>query len=455
MANSISVLGGGVRGLFLSFLLARAGHQVNLVELKEHLGGILRSFEWNGLYCDFGCHLFDNTDLAQTSLFLEMGGGIENFHNIELKYASKTNELLSRDIAIVDFSAEYNVNAQIWLEELNKAHQNEGNITGQSMKHALIERYGYHIATKLKPLVGKVYASDWENIGREAMELGLFSRVKVADDETSIKLKQHPYFDKVLAASSLGNPTRFYPNMDHSIGRNFYPSKKGMSGFIDNLVQNLKSMGVQFYLGASIDKIIDTGKSVKLSLNSGHSVHSKAIISTLPTQINEKLLIKENNVPSDISVPMVLIYLRFPVTAIRDFTYLHNFNPSQHIFRVSAPGIYGKQLDKQGLSYVCIECPTQLKSDFYKCAPKENIDMIIDEIKELEFIEKNAKLSDFKVIKVSKSYSVPAPGLSQIDAKFYNQIKSDFPNFYQFNSFSFSKSHILRDAITFVKNFNA
>ena len=81
MGQSVTVLGGGFRGLVTCFLLARQGHEITLIEPGRHCGGVLRSFEWDGLYCDLGCHLFDNTDKEHTSVFLEMGGGADCFHS--------------------------------------------------------------------------------------------------------------------------------------------------------------------------------------------------------------------------------------------------------------------------------------------------------------------------------------------------------------------------------------
>tara|TARA_E500000178_G_scaffold103821_2_gene103452 strand:- start:7 stop:1395 length:1389 start_codon:yes stop_codon:yes gene_type:complete len=454
MGQSVTVLGGGFRGLVTCFLLARQGHEITLIEPGRHCGGVLRSFEWDGLYCDLGCHLFDNTDKEHTSVFLEMGGGADCFHSIELNYASKTGALLSDDISIVDLSADFKANKETWLFQLDQAGQQEGHETGPALDDALLERFGPDIAARLKPMVCKAYAEDWTRIDRSALAHGLFGRVRIADNATSGELKKDAYLDKVLAASSTTNPSQFYPDMDRSFGRNFYPASKGMAGFVENAIATLKAMGVRILTGEAIENITETRDTITVRTETGRIFSSAQLISTLSTAINEKLILNENNMPAEIGVPMAVVYLRLPLEVINSVTYVHDFNPDHHVFRASTPGVYGKQVDDHGLSYVCVECPARMDSDFYSSSPEEKLTTIMTEIADLEIIDKGTAPADFKILNVPKSYAVPAIGAPQAEAEISKKICGRYARFHQFNSFSFGKSRILKDALSFIENLN-
>ena len=51
------------------------GHHVTLIESSKHCGGVLRSVNWDGLFCDLGCHLFDNTNSDLVDVVVRMAGG--------------------------------------------------------------------------------------------------------------------------------------------------------------------------------------------------------------------------------------------------------------------------------------------------------------------------------------------------------------------------------------------
>jgi len=52
----IAILGAGISGLSLGWLLSRQGKRVTIFEAGSHTGGLARTFQWHGLPCDLAPH---------------------------------------------------------------------------------------------------------------------------------------------------------------------------------------------------------------------------------------------------------------------------------------------------------------------------------------------------------------------------------------------------------------
>jgi len=52
----IAIIGAGISGLSLGWLLSRLGKRVTLFETASHVGGLARTFEWHGVPCDIAPH---------------------------------------------------------------------------------------------------------------------------------------------------------------------------------------------------------------------------------------------------------------------------------------------------------------------------------------------------------------------------------------------------------------
>ena len=65
--------------------------------------------------------------------------------------------------------------------------------------------------------------------------------------------------------------------------------------------------------------------------------------------------------------PVSLINFAFKVLAdhVTDMTYVHDFSSETLAFRHSTPGKYGKQITKDGYTYVCLEVPCNQTDKFW------------------------------------------------------------------------------------------
>lgn len=56
--EKVAILGAGVSGLSLAWMLRERGVEVKVFEQSSHIGGLAKSFEWHGVKCDIGPHRF-------------------------------------------------------------------------------------------------------------------------------------------------------------------------------------------------------------------------------------------------------------------------------------------------------------------------------------------------------------------------------------------------------------
>lgn len=60
--KKIAILGAGIAGLSSGWLLKQRGIEFKVFEKQSYVGGLARSFVWNGFYCDFAAHRLFTTD---------------------------------------------------------------------------------------------------------------------------------------------------------------------------------------------------------------------------------------------------------------------------------------------------------------------------------------------------------------------------------------------------------
>lgn len=68
----IAILGAGISGLSLGWLLSRQGKRVTIFEAADRTGGLARTFDWHGLPCDLAPHRLHTDDQAVLSAIQDL-----------------------------------------------------------------------------------------------------------------------------------------------------------------------------------------------------------------------------------------------------------------------------------------------------------------------------------------------------------------------------------------------
>lgn len=72
-AQDIIVVGGGIAGLTAAYYLQQAGHSVQVLEAADHIGGRMRTLEWEGFELNPGAQFFTGGDVYLMELAEELG----------------------------------------------------------------------------------------------------------------------------------------------------------------------------------------------------------------------------------------------------------------------------------------------------------------------------------------------------------------------------------------------
>src|SRR5438046_510836 len=81
------IVGAGVAGLTLAYLLLKAGRRVAVIERNDHTGGLARSFQYDGFTYDIGPKRFHTDDPEVTAFIHEILGS----HRITITRSSKVH----------------------------------------------------------------------------------------------------------------------------------------------------------------------------------------------------------------------------------------------------------------------------------------------------------------------------------------------------------------------------
>ncbi len=89
----IAILGAGISGLSLGWLLSRLGKPVTILEATDRVGGLARTFEWHGVPCDIAPHRLFTHDQ-------ELIGMIRSL--VPLREHRRNSRILMKDRVIQD-----------------------------------------------------------------------------------------------------------------------------------------------------------------------------------------------------------------------------------------------------------------------------------------------------------------------------------------------------------------
>lgn len=442
--NKWLVIGGGVKGIFAAIILRKRGYDVCLIEAAPHLGGILYSSEWNGLFIDKGCHLLDfsNNDIA--NIYDSILG--EEKVPVYRKYASINRGVKTDGIAVPDLSTFSKDERSRAIKELNECQVSLSN-SNHSLKQGLQERYGNTIASYLYQAVKKLTTYLPEELSAEAIHSLPMERIRISSDEHMRELKKNPVLDAVLAVSSESNPLEFYPEQSDFPCRNYYPANKGMRGFCEAAKKYLEAIGVNIITNCSIKNIAIKNNMLHVDDAKQEFVSDKAYWA-LPPSLFCRIMNIENPW-QNCSMPVSMLIVTFSVKPehIAAYTYIHDYTTETMIFRASTPGSYGQQLNKNGDTYLCAEIAARKESDIWN-STESYIDMIWLELKQIGLIDELANYIDFVIEKLPVAYMLQGKSW-QNDSAAFGPIADSFSEHIVFSG---SSSYGKTDLYNSIKN---
>ena len=256
----IGILGGGLSGVSLAYFLQN-NEKINYIEIleKEHeVGGLCRSFKFNGVHYDIGPHILFSKDKSVLKFILSILG--ENVQQLR-----RSNKILYKG-RFVKYPFENELSALPHKDKiyclntfLNNPYEN---YQAQNMLQFFLKTFGEGITNCfLAPYNQKIWKFD-----PAYMDTQMVNRIPKPPKEDIIK-------------SAKGIPTEGYL---HQLYFN-YPKEGGIAALVKAFVDKLDDK-VEITCGYSVDKILKKNNTWYVKDCNEKEGRYDLVISTIPIQ---------------------------------------------------------------------------------------------------------------------------------------------------------------------------
>lgn len=394
--KKIAVIGAGPAGLTAAYELAKSGHNVEVFETSDAVGGMAKTINLWGQLVDLGPHRFFSSDTRVNKLWLEVIGKKYSMVNrLTRIYYKKT----FFDYPLKAFNALFGLGVfQSTLCVLSYVKSKIFPIKNETTFEAWVtNRFG----ERLFSIFFKSYSEKLWGILCKDLDA----------DFAAQRIKKLSLFEAIKAAIFKSGGSKHKTLVDEFA----YPDL-GAGAIYDEMAKKIIKMGGKINFKCPVKSVQPKNKKnlPKLKLENGKERNFDHIISSMPIT----LLVDRMEAPSSIKAHAkklkfrntLLVYLQvdskspFP----DQWIYVHSSDlKTGRItnFRNWVPSI----LKKQKETILCLEYWCYDHDELWSMQPKDLIDLATKEIYKTTLVPKNTVLKGH-VIRVPKCYPVYATG---------------------------------------------
>lgn len=263
------IVGSGISGLIAGLLLSKKGKKVIIVEKDQHVGGLLKSFNYGDFgFFDYGMHNFLETGIPEIDQSILNLFPLEDWNILEGKkrdiagaYFNGKIQFNSPYIDIRHFDAKYLSN--LWKHfEQSEINEHE---PAKNAEEYIKERFGSelselttHIALK------KIFQTSPKNLDVAAIHLTPLSRLVISDEDQTLQSYRSEFLRERIAFPEQRN----LPLELSSGRRGFYPKQFGIFRVAHALEKEIISNGGTILTSSSIKNIsISQNKIDKITID--------------------------------------------------------------------------------------------------------------------------------------------------------------------------------------------
>ncbi|MGO4820982.1 MULTISPECIES: phytoene desaturase family protein [unclassified Flavobacterium] len=292
MKKKITIIGSGFSALAASCYLAKSGHEVDVFEKNDAIGGRARQLKSNGFTFDMGPSWYWMPDVFER-FFADFGKKTTDYYElVKLSPAYRVYYGVDEFIAIADNLAEI----EATFEKIEKG---SGKVLHDFMMEA---QSNYNIA--IKELVYRPGVSPLELVTIEtAKKVGQFFSTISKDirkkfkNEQLIQILEFPVL--FLGAKPSDTPS-FYSFMNYAdFGLGTWHPKTGMFDVVKAMEKLATELGVKFHINAGIDQIIVKDKTAEAVIVNGRRIDSDIVLSGADYHHTETLLDEQHRAYSE------------------------------------------------------------------------------------------------------------------------------------------------------------
>ena len=283
MGKKITIIGSGFSSLSAACYLAKAGHEVDVYEKNETIGGRARQFKKDGFTFDMGPSWYWMPDVFDR-FFADFGKKTSDYYDlIKLSPAYRVYYGINDFITIADN-----------LPEIVRTFETIEKGSGQVLEAFIADaKKNYDIA--ILDLVYRPGVSPLELITVEtAMKVGqFFSNISkdVRKKFTNQRLIQILEFPVLFLGAKPSDTPSFYSFMNYAdFGLGTWHPKTGMFDVVRAMESLAKELGVKFHTNCAIEKINVDNKTAKSVVINGNEILSDAVLSGADYAHTETLL---------------------------------------------------------------------------------------------------------------------------------------------------------------------
>lgn len=431
----IAILGGGLSGLTVGYMLSQKGWNVEILEKESECGGLMRSVQENGFTFDIGgTHVIFSKDEEVLNFMLNLLGDnkIKNKRNAKILYKGRYIKYPFEN-GLADLPKEENFEC-LYYFIINLIKKEKGEIKPpKNLKEWFYYTLGKGIAEKyLIPYNEKIWKYPLEDISIEWVE-----RIPNPSIEDVIK-------------SSLGIETEGYTHQLYF----YYPKKGGIQALIRSLESKIKGIIIRNFEIKKIRKengvwIVSNGKEERIY---------DRIISTIPifdlvNAVNPEKEIRE--VVKKLKYnSLITVMIGVDTPKLNDFSWL--YIPDRNVLphRVSFPSNFSPYVAPKGKSSVLAEITCRPLDEIWRMKDEKILDEVIEQLHELKIINKNKVCyQNVKRLKYAYIiYDLEYKKNIEIVRKYFKKIGIDLIG--RFSEFEYmNMDACIRHAIDFVRRF--
>ena len=283
MGKKITIIGSGFSSLSAACYLAKAGHEVDVYEKNETIGGRARQFKKDGFTFDMGPSWYWMPDVFDR-FFADFGKKTSDYYDlIKLSPAYRVYYGINDFVTIADN-----------LPEIVRTFETIEKGSGQVLEAFIADaKKNYDIA--ILDLVYRPGVSPLELITIEtAMKVGqFFSNISkdVRKKFTNQRLIQILEFPVLFLGAKPSDTPSFYSFMNYAdFGLGTWHPKTGMFDVVRAMESLAKELGVKFHTNCAIERINVDNKTAKSVVINGNEILSDAVLSGADYAHTETLL---------------------------------------------------------------------------------------------------------------------------------------------------------------------
>jgi protoporphyrinogen oxidase len=363
------ILGGGLTGLTLSYLLSRKGVDTEVLEKEPELGGLMRTIREDGFAFDCGgSHVIFSKNKEALDFILNVLGEnkVGQKRNTKILYGGSYVKYPFEN-GLADLPKQENFECLYsFIENLLAKEKGEAK-KPVNLKEWFLYTFGSAIAQKyLIPYNQKIWKHPLEDLTLDWVE----------------RVPNPPVAD--IVKSSLGIGTEGYTHQVHF----YYPLRGGIQSVIESLAKQARG---KLAVGFDIKKVRREGDCWVVSAGKQERVYDK-IISTIPI----RALIKALDAPKSVGDAvedlkhnsLVSVMLGLNIAKLNDLSWLYIPEKTSLPHRVSFPSNYSPFVSPQGKSSVLAEITCRKDDGIWEMEDEEIIHQVIDDLHRLRILDK-------------------------------------------------------------------